>query len=512
MTPSRGRLSGFRASFLEPITALVCFSEILLADTGDLGQDQFVTDLTRLHASSRRLREMAIEFFELDDQRTEEEDAATLLTEKTLRHDMLNALNVIINLSEFWIEDCEEQFLVGFLEDLKRIYRHGKTCLEVLGRIRNWEPGSPEAPETPPPETPYEPGPAIPHHAVEPGCCLVVDDSELNRDSLTRLLVRQGHCVETAENGLEALEKIRTTSFDVVFLDIMMPVMNGLELLRRLKSDEHLRYLPVIMISALEQVDGVARCIETGAEDYLPKPFNPLLLRARLAACLDKKRFRDKETLYLRQIEQEKKRSEELLHVILPDAVVTELMATNEVKPRRIDGVAVLFADIVGFTPYCDQHGPEEVVPYLQKLVEAWENCALKHGVDKIKTIGDAFMAASGLLQETENPVLNCVRCGLEMIAATQALPVGWNLRVGIHLGSVVAGIIGTRQYLYDLWGDTVNTAARMESHSLHGRITLTGEAWGAVRDLAEADTEVIPVKGKGSQEVFRFRGFRQGT
>src|SRR5262249_5605340 len=152
----------------------------------------------------------------------------------------------------------------------------------------------------------------------------------------------------------------------------------------------------------------------------------------------------------------------ELLHVILPDQVVKELKATNGVRPRRYDEVAVLFADIFGFTPYCERHCPEEGVSPLQRLVEAREDSGLRHQVQKIKTSGDAFMAASGLLHRVENPVLNCVRCGLEMIAAAQALPTDWNLRVGVHVGQVVAGVIGHRQYLFDLWGDTVNTAARL--------------------------------------------------
>src|SRR5207237_9805666 len=155
----------------------------------------------------------------------------------------------------------------------------------------------------------------------------------------------------------------------------------------------------------------VAHCIRRGVEEYVAKPFNPVLLKARIGACLEKKRFRDRETLYLRQIEQEKKRSDELLHVILPGPIVDELKTTNEVRPRDCENVAVLFADLVGFTSYCDKHSAQEVVEPLQKLVEAWENCALEHGVEKIKTIGDAFMAASGLLLTQENPVLNCVLC-----------------------------------------------------------------------------------------------------
>src|SRR5262249_34869633 len=157
---------------------------------------------------------------------------------------------------------------------------------------------------------------------------------------------------------------------------------------------------------------------------------------------------------YLAQIRREQARSDELLHVILPGEVVRELKATNAVRPRRYDDVAVLFSDIVGFTPFCDSHPPEYVVSHLQGLIETWEQIALKYQIEKIKTIGDAFMAAAGLLQKTDgHPVIHAVRCGLEMIATTQALPVGWNLRVGIHFGPVIAGVIGRRQYLFDLWG-----------------------------------------------------------
>ena len=115
----------------------------------------------------------------------------------------------------------------------------------------------------------------------------------------------------------------------------------------------------------------------------------------------------------------------------------------------------MIFADIVDFTPYCDRHTPEDVVDHLQALVETWEEAALNYEIQKIKTIGDAFMAACGLLSQVDNPVLNCLRFGQEMIAATQQSPTGWNLRVGIHYGPVIGGVLGRRQYLFDLFGDS---------------------------------------------------------
>src|SRR5512132_1940677 len=134
---------------------------------------------------------------------------------------------------------------------------------------------------------------------------LVVDDNEANRDMLSRRLARQGHGVEMAAGGQEALQRLGAEPFDLVLLDIMMPEMNGYEVLERLKADEHLRHTPVIMISAVDQLESVVRCIELGAEDYLPKPFNPILLRARVGATLEKKRLRDEIVAYLDRIERE---------------------------------------------------------------------------------------------------------------------------------------------------------------------------------------------------------------
>lgn len=133
---------------------------------------------------------------------------------------------------------------------------------------------------------------------------LIVDDNEINRDVLARQLGRQGHVTAVAENGRRALEMVRAREFDLMLLDIMMPEMNGYEVLGRLKADARLRDIPVIMISALDEIETVVRCIEMGAEDYLPKPFDPVLLRARIGACLEKKRLRDAEVEYLRNVDR----------------------------------------------------------------------------------------------------------------------------------------------------------------------------------------------------------------
>ncbi len=158
------------------------------------------------------------------------------------------------------------------------------------------------------------------------GHILVVDDNQFNREMLARGLHKQLHYFALAQNGRQALDMLQSGAFDLVLLDIMMPEMDGFEVLRRLKADARLRHVPVIMISALDQIDSVVRCIEMGAEDYLPKPFNPVLLKARVGACLEKKRLRDQELEYLRNV-----------------AEVTAVAADVEAgtfRPDALDGVA----------------------------------------------------------------------------------------------------------------------------------------------------------------------------
>ena len=342
------------------------------------------------------------------------------------------------------------------------------------------------------------------------GSVLVVDDSALDREMLAWRLGRLGYAVTLAEDGFSALELLARQDYDLVLLDVVMPEMNGFDVLEELKADDRLRHVPVIVVSALDGIDWVARCIANGAEDYLPKPFDPIILKARIEASLEKKRLRDREVMYLAEIEVQKKRSDELLHVILPSEVVDELKMTNQVQPRRHDHVAVLFVDVVSFTPYCDGKQPQEIVGDLQYLIRACEVLALKHDLQKIKTMGDAFMAAAGLLKPVGNPVLNCVACGLGMIQAAQTSPANWNVRVGIHVGPVVSGVIGDRQYLFDLWGDTVNVAARMESHGLPGYVTLSRPAWEEVSAVCEGESlGMVPIKGKAEQEMFRIAGLK---
>jgi two-component system, sensor histidine kinase and response regulator len=228
-----------------------------------------------------------------------------------LLHDLRTPLNQIIGYSEMLTEDCDAQPREELVADLRRVGAAGHRILELIEE--NFTAGSDErrAPNSAAQNrsgiTPGSRQPSA-QPATAPGLLLVVDDDAENRDVLSRRLIRQGHEVRAASNGRDALELMTETAFDAVLLDIMMPDMDGYEVLGRIKGDRRLQHIPVIMISAIDEVQSVVRCIAAGAEDYLAKPFDPTLLKARIGASLEKKRGRDRETALYAQLQENYKR------------------------------------------------------------------------------------------------------------------------------------------------------------------------------------------------------------
>jgi adenylate cyclase len=351
----------------------------------------------------------------------------------------------------------------------------------------------------------------------EHGSVLVVDDNQINRDLLSRRVRQQGHSATLAENGRQALELLRAQPFDLILLDIMMPEMNGYEVLAELKDDPALRHLPVIMISALDDLESVVRCIELGADDYLSKPFNPVLLRARIAATLEKKRLRDKEQAYLQQLVAEQEKSERLLLNVLPQRIAERLKSGQQVIADSYPDVTVLFADIVDFTPLSAQVAPADVVAILNRVFSTFDQLAERYGLEKIKTLGDSYMLAGGLPDPRPDHAEAVAEMALAMrreaarIVAPGHGPV--RLRIGLHSGPVVAGVIGIRKFIYDLWGDAVNTASRMESQGLPDCIQVTEPTYERLRDrYCFSPRGPLEVKGKGAMMTYMLTGRRPGV
>ena len=295
----------------------------------------------------------------------------------------------------------------------------------------------------------------------EPGRLLIVDDNRVNRILLARGLEGDGHKVETAENGKQALEKLRSEHFDLVLLDIEMPEMNGYQVLETCLQDPELRDIPIIMTSSLDELDSVVKCIELGAEDYLNKPVNPILLRARVNASLEKKRLRD---------EQRK-----LFRTFATKEVADELLRTGFSLGGKYVDASVMFTDIRDFTSIGEKQSPATTIDllnnYFALMIEAVVG---NHGtVNQFE--GDGLMAIFGAPIYHDGHQQHAVRAALEMVEllkgfnAQQAAQNKVQIKIGIGIasGRVIAGYTGTQhRATYTCVGDTVNIAARIQAHT----------------------------------------------
>jgi class 3 adenylate cyclase len=255
----------------------------------------------------------------------------------------------------------------------------------------------------------------------------------------------------------------------------MMPDLNGDEVLKVIKSDPDKRDIPVVMISADTDAEKVSQCIELGADDYLPKPFNPTILRARIGAALRRHSLRALENEYVGKVESEKRHSEKLLRNILPAEIVTRLRNGESNIADHFDDATVIFADVVGFGKITARMKAYEIVACLNQLFSEFDKLAEDVGIEKIKTIGDNYMAVCGVPTPRSNHARMAAKFALDTVAATarlrSRLPAPFTIRVGLHSGPVMAGVIGTHKFAYDVWGDTVNIAARLEAASAANRV-----------------------------------------
>ncbi len=284
-------LSKIRHELRTPINHILGYCDILLEDDGTPASVR--ADLLRIHDSGRHLMSLIAHYFD-------EKTFTTLkLDSHQLCHELRTPVNHIIGYSELVAEQAADNGCTHFIPDLQKINQAAKTWLDLMEEHLLPAATAPNQTERLALDpgvgfvTPVPKSAAVPLHQT--GSILVVDDDPANRDLLERRLHREGYTVTAADNGLQALKLLRAGSFDLVLLDLIMPGLDGYQVLAKLKSDPALMHLPVVMISALDQENGIARCIEMGAEDYIAKPFNPVFLRARIGASLEKKRLRDQE-------------------------------------------------------------------------------------------------------------------------------------------------------------------------------------------------------------------------
>ncbi len=280
---------------------------------------------------------------------------------------------------------------------------------------------------------------------------------------------------------------------EIVLLDGQLPDDSGAAVCASLTADPATAGIPVVFLSGATGLDAELAAFAAGAADYLRKPAEPELLRARLAVQLRQHRA-------ARRVREERRRADLLLDSVLPSGAAEELRRVGRIAPHRVDGVAVLFCDVVGFTRWCDQTPPEQVVPALDHVFREMELLCRTHGVDKIKTIGDGFMATAGLLGPAADAGARAFAVAMAADAAVAQAHPGWRMRAGVHVGPVVAGVVGDERTQYDLWGDTVNLAARLCGVAPPGGVAAlpgVAPAWAPPGRPAR-----VLLKGKGTVDI----------
>ncbi len=403
------------------------------------------------------------------------------------RHDLMNVLAAIRGYAELLTEDLGAEFA--------ELHAALARLLKAV-QAADSEETTPAAMDRPP---------AV---VSEPGFILAVDDLQENRELVARYLSRSGHLVVTAASGPEALATLEQSDVDVVLLDLMMPEMDGREVLRRIKENPEWRATPVIVISGSQDMDGIIECIEAGADDYLFKPFNPVLLQARIKAGIERKRWHDREEQYRQQLERNEKFIRATFGRYLSDEIVTDILERPEGLELGGDlrRVTILMSDIRGFTTLSEHLAPAQVVTLINRYLGAMTDIIMAHQGTIDEFIGDAILAVFGAPQRRDDDADRAAHCALAMQAAMakinalnreEGLP-EIETAIALNTGDVIAGNIGSeRRSKYGFVGHPMNVTSRIEDVTAGGEILA---ADSTLRSLAGTfrigSSQEINVKG----------------
>jgi class 3 adenylate cyclase len=358
---------------------------------------------------------------------------------------------------------------------------------------------------------------------------LIVDDKLENIRFLSNFLAKQGYQVRKAINGQAALMAARTVSPDLILLDINMPGMGGYEVCEKLKQESQTSSIPIIFLSAGDDIDDKIRAFQVGGVDYITKPFQLEEALVRIQTHLKVQSLQKKLLVRNEELQQtvtalqktqaaleaseaalqeSQEQTERLLLNILPLSIAERLKQDTSAIAEHFDDVTILFADIVGFTPLSTRIKPAELVNLLNEIFSNFDELTEKHGLEKIKTIGDAYMVVGGLPVPKPDHAEAVAQMALDMQGAIAHFQAKYSeqlhIRIGINTGSVVAGVIGTKKFIYDLWGDAVNVASRMESSGVPGKIQVTEATYERLKERYKFEKRgQVDVKGRGDMTTY---------
>lgn len=513
--------ASLRSEFSTPLDVIVGYTEILLDVLAFYQLEAYEDDLKKILQSGKLLQSRVDEVLSFGTVAGKAKAFNLKTFSSELQFNLLTPLNSVIGYCELLLD---EEFSIEqeqFTHDIEKILLAAKLFINYINEINKlaqiqWKGTDLLAQfkksnivihdvivSIPPLEN------KIIYKPIPPkGSILVVEDNEMANDLLIRRLKHYGFNATSCRDASKVLDEIVVGNFDLILLSIITSGVSGFEVLKRIREHSLYYYLPVIVISPLKEIDAVVRCLEMGADDYLLKPFNPVIFKARIEASIEKKILRDKEKLYLIQLKEAKKKSDDLLLNIVPSAIAERLKSGEQIIVERFPSITAIFIDIVNFSNLSDKLTPSELIEMLNTIFSTMDELTDQFGLEKIKTIGDCYMAVAGAPTHNQLHAERVAHFACSVLEKIREMNKGSHLplqiRIGIHSGSVVAGVIGKKKFAYDLWGKTINLASRMESHGEPDRIHVSEATYQLLKDRFVFEKRgTILVKGVGEMPTY---------
>lgn len=515
----RAALGHLRHELKTPINGILGYSEMMLedlAEEGGEGVEEIQGDLEKIRLAGRRLLALIDEILSPgqhgDDDRDLDDYGAQI------RADLRNPVNAVVGYAELLKETAEESGRSHLVPDLDRIETSARRLLELSTDIVQVATSHVEGLEA---EGRLHEASALTRgvmskartksvgHAEDGmGTLLVVDDNATNRDLLSRQLARAGYLVQTAKGGREALDLMRGRSFDLVLLDVIMPEVDGLDVLKAVKGDADLAATPVIMLSSLDDVESAIRCVELGAEDFLSKPFHPALLQARIGATLEVYRLRDLERGHQARLDEAERLADDLLRSVFPGALADRVRAGESSIVESYGEASVLWCDVER-AARSHARDPGQIAGRMQRILETLDEVASEHGLEAMAPSGDGVVVAGGVPEPVPDHVDRVAAAALtfrDRLASDHAFDAP--VRVGIDAGQVTGGVLGGVRRGFHLWGETVDLARMLGESAPPGEVSLSPGAFRLLKDRWScASLGVQEIPGYGQVRNYRLEG-----
>ncbi len=514
----RATLAHMRHELRTPINGIIGYSEILLEDEEG---EAFTGDLERIRAGGRQLLGLIDQVLGTGSSMAKDRELESYAEQ--IRMDLRTPVTSVMGYAEMLLETAQEEGREELIPDLTRIHTSAQRLLELSGDIvglatagktTGSEEGSVAADLTRSVLSKIRPSKGEGAGEAE-GRLLVVDDNAMNRDLLSRQLARQGYIVLTAPDGAEALRILESQTVDLILLDVIMPKMDGVETLKRLKSKEGLREIPVLMLSSLDEVDGALRCIELGAEDYLSKPVRAEVLEVRIGANLELYRMRERERAYEERLVADESFIDRLLLSAFPEGAAERVRGGEPDVADEVPEATVLSCHLKGFSALSSNGDFGRILPGLRELWGSVEALAREHGVETCIWRADGFVAVAGAPSPVEDHVDRAAGLGRALVKKAGSFrgSSGNPLRLGLglHTGRVMAAALGGERLRYEVWGEGVTMAEGVAEDAPDGALVASPTVYARLKDRYSFDPRKVRDIAGMQMRTYLFQDGRLG-